>query len=277
MASPESPTPVSGESGAPPMRSGVSAAGLSVVEFAALLPLLAVALYERGSEWLWVLIAAVAAALICQRIFAEGRGRRFVPDGIVAAIACAIVLPVTTPLWQVAIALAFGIVVGQEIFGGRGWNFLNVGTVALAFFIFSFPGRPLEILSPVMGLAVVPGAVLLLAAGLMSPRVLIGAFAGLLLTAAAMVGEPASVAPVSASFVFALVFFAADPVSAASTNQGRSIYGVFFGGLVALLSRGGAATVETAVFAALISGVFAPLIDTVVVQLNVYRRGRRHG
>ena len=46
----------------------------------------------------------------------------------------------------------------------RGRNFLNPATVALAFFMFSFPGKPFEVLTPAIGLSVVPGALLLLLA-----------------------------------------------------------------------------------------------------------------
>ena len=164
-----------------PVRSVTSVRVLSILEFLALLPPSGVAASERGVGWLWVLFAAVIATLLWQRIFAEVRRRPFIPDSIIAAIACSIVLPASAPLWQVALALSFGIVVGQEIFGGRGRNFLNPAMVALAFFMFSFPGRPLEVLTPAIGLSVIPGALLLLAGGLISWRIVVGAAVGLLL------------------------------------------------------------------------------------------------
>lgn len=260
-----------------PVRSGTSARSLSVLEFSALLAPLIVAAFERESQWLWVLLVATIAVLLWQRVFAEVRGRPFTPDGVVTAIACAIVLPSSTPLWQVALSLSFGIVVGQEIFGGRGRNFLNPATVALAFLIFSYPDRPLEVLSPAIGLSVIPGAALLLVGGLISPRVIVGAVVGLLLTATLVNTTPLAANMLPAGFIFGLVFFAADPVAAASTNAGRWVYGVFFGTMVALLAGGGAVRVETVVSAALLASVFAPLIDSGILKLNAYQRGRGYG
>ena len=98
-----------------PVRSATGMRTLSALEFAALLPPAAVAVFERGLEWLWIPGIAVFVVLIWQRIFAEVRGRSFTPDGIVTALACAIVLPASASLWQVALALSFGIVIGQEV------------------------------------------------------------------------------------------------------------------------------------------------------------------
>lgn len=276
MVSRNRTTQLPAEIGVPPVHSGTSTRALSVLEFVALLAPLVVSALERGSEWLWVLLVAIISVLLCQRVFAEVRRRRFTPDGIVTAIACAIVLPTTIPLWQVALSLGFGIVVGQEIFGGRGRNFLNPGTVALAFFLFSFPSWTLEMLSPAIGLSVIPGALLLLTTGLISPRVIFGAVAGLLLTAALTTKAPLTADMVSASFIFSLVFFAADPVAAASTNTGRWIYGVFVGTSAALLAGGCAPRVETIVSAGLLAGVLAPLLDSGILEFNAYQRGRRN-
>ena len=48
-------------------------------------------------------------------------------------------LPATIPLWQVAIGIAFGVIVGKEIFGGTGRNFLNPALTARAFLYFAYP------------------------------------------------------------------------------------------------------------------------------------------
>lgn len=50
-------------------------------------------------------------------------------------------LPPSTPLWQVAIAISFGVVIGKEIFGGTGRNFLNPALVARAFLFFAYAGQ----------------------------------------------------------------------------------------------------------------------------------------
>ena len=49
-------------------------------------------------------------------------------------------LPPTLPLWQAAIAISFGVVIGKEVFGGTGMNIFNPALVARAFLFFSYPG-----------------------------------------------------------------------------------------------------------------------------------------
>lgn len=51
------------------------------------------------------------------------------------------IVPVTTPLWQLAIATAFAVIIGKEVFGGTGMNFLNPALVARAFLFFAYPTR----------------------------------------------------------------------------------------------------------------------------------------
>ena len=59
-------------------------------------------------------------------------------------VTCALiplVMPPTIPLWQVAVATSFGIVIGKEIFGGVGMNIFNPALVARAFLFFTYPAR----------------------------------------------------------------------------------------------------------------------------------------
>ena len=51
------------------------------------------------------------------------------------------IVPVTTPLWQLALAVAFAVIIGKEVFGGTGMNFLNPALVARAFLFFAYPTR----------------------------------------------------------------------------------------------------------------------------------------
>ncbi|MDA3916379.1 MAG: NADH:ubiquinone reductase (Na(+)-transporting) subunit B [Deltaproteobacteria bacterium] len=51
------------------------------------------------------------------------------------------ILPATIPLWQVALGISFGIVIGKEIFGGVGKNILNPALTARAFLFFAYPGQ----------------------------------------------------------------------------------------------------------------------------------------
>ena len=50
-------------------------------------------------------------------------------------------LPPTVPLWQVALGISFGVVLGKEVFGGTGKNFLNPALTARAFLYFAYPGQ----------------------------------------------------------------------------------------------------------------------------------------
>jgi Na+-transporting NADH:ubiquinone oxidoreductase subunit B len=52
-----------------------------------------------------------------------------------------LILPPTIPLWQVAMGIAFGVIIGKEIFGGTGMNILNPALAARAFLFFAYPGQ----------------------------------------------------------------------------------------------------------------------------------------
>ena len=58
---------------------------------------------------------------------------------LVSGLLFPLTLPPTIPLWQVALGISFGIVVGKEVFGGTGKNFLNPALTARAFVYFSYP------------------------------------------------------------------------------------------------------------------------------------------
>ena len=57
----------------------------------------------------------------------------------VTSILFALTLPPDVPLWQVAVGISFGVVIGKEIFGGTGKNFLNPALTGRAFLFFAFP------------------------------------------------------------------------------------------------------------------------------------------
>lgn len=259
-----------------PARSAIGKRTLSALELAALVPPAIVVAFERGTDWLWVIGIAVFVTLIWQRVFAEARGLTLHPDGLIVAVACAIILPASAPLWQVVLTLTFGIVVGQEIFGTRGHNFLNPATVALAFFVFSFPASPLEPLSPAIGLAVVPGALLLLAGGVISWRILFGTTIGLAVGALIIAGQLPAMTAAFAGILFGTIFFAADPTAAASTNPGRWLHGVLFGVTSVALIADASTSINAVISAALIASLFAPLIDSAVIALKAYQRDQRN-
>ncbi len=260
------------------MRGEWTADRIAVAFIVAVLPPLVGALYEQGA----VLMLEIAVALLVtfgwQIVFAWSRHSMIGWDGIVIAIAFVVMLPAAVPLWQIAMALSFGVVIGEQIFGGRGRAFLNPATVGLTFLFFSFPAGAPGAASGLIGLATLPGAVLLVLLGLISWRVIVAAFTGFAVAGLlAGVTDPLALL-MSGSFAFGLIFLGCDPVSAAATNPGRLIYGGFIGAFtVALGAAGGAVETSAVVFAVLLGSIFAPVIDHTVVWLHAHRRRHRRG
>lgn len=251
---------------------------ISMFVLLALIAPLGMAFFEDGITLVPTLALALVLTLFWNIIFARLRLQTLTLDWAVSAISFALIAPPALPLWQVGLGVSFGIVVGEQIFGGRGWNFLSPAVVALAFLAFSFPDTQQIYRSDLFALAIIPGAILLLVAGLISWRILIGAALGL----GAIIwfaGYPdPSVKIMMGPLAFGLVFFACDPVSAASTNSGRWVYGLLSGLLIGLfgLPDGTFGTPTTLIFAILLASIFAPLIDYFVIAINAIRKRRRH-
>ncbi len=72
----------------------------------------------------------------------------------VTGILFPLILPPTTPLWQAALGISFGVVFAKEIFGGTGMNFINPALAARAFLFFAYPA---EISGDKVWTAVAPG------------------------------------------------------------------------------------------------------------------------
>lgn len=60
---------------------------------------------------------------------------------LVTGMLIPLIVPPTIPLWQVAMATVFGVLIGKEIFGGTGMNVLNVAMTARAFLYFAYPSQ----------------------------------------------------------------------------------------------------------------------------------------
>ncbi|MFO7831943.1 MAG: NADH:ubiquinone reductase (Na(+)-transporting) subunit B [Desulfuromonadaceae bacterium] len=72
-------------------------------------------------------------------VFAAARKRPIDAGFLVTAVLITLLLPPTVPLWQVVIATSFGVVIGREICGGIGMNFLNPALVAWVFLAMAYP------------------------------------------------------------------------------------------------------------------------------------------
>ena len=283
-----------------------------------LLPILAVT-YVVGGVW--------------EMIFAVVRKHEVSEGFLVTGLLVPLIVPPTIPLWQLAIATSFGVVIGKEIFGGTGMNIFNPALVIRAFLFFAYPvqisgdlvwvaaadgytaATPLAVIAEgaqetagvvteltaagftwwnmfvgsipgsvgeTSTLAILLGALLLVATGVGSWRVMLSMLLGgvamaLLLNLVAP--SPASFAAlpphyhlVMGGFAFGLVYMATDPVSAAATNFGKWIYGAVVGVLSILVRTVNPAYPEGAMLAILFMNMFAPLIDHYVVKANMRRR-----
>jgi Na+-translocating ferredoxin:NAD+ oxidoreductase RnfD subunit len=74
-------------------------------------------------------------------LFAVVRKHEINEGFLVTGLLFPLTLPPTIPLWQVALGISFGVVIGKEVFGGTGMNVLNPALVARAFLFFAYPAR----------------------------------------------------------------------------------------------------------------------------------------
>lgn len=88
-----------------------------------------------------IIVVSYVVGLFIEFLFAEIRHEQVSEGFIGTGIIISLIVPVTVPLWQLAIAVAFAVIIGKEVFGGSGYNFLNPALVARAFLFFSYPSH----------------------------------------------------------------------------------------------------------------------------------------
>jgi Na+-transporting NADH:ubiquinone oxidoreductase subunit B len=88
-----------------------------------------------------VYVVTMMAGGTWEVIFAIVRNHEVNEGFFVTSLLFALVLPPTIPLWQVAVGISFGVVIGKEVFGGTGKNFLNPALVGRAFLFFAYPAQ----------------------------------------------------------------------------------------------------------------------------------------
>jgi len=278
-----------------------------------------------------VYIVTLAAGGFWEVLFAVVRKHEINEGFFVTSLLFPLILPPLIPLWQVALGISFGVVIGKEVFGGTGRNFLNPALTARAFLYFAYskqicgdtvwvavdgvssatalgnmktadPATGISAIGDIswceaflgtvsgsMGetsvLACLIGAVLLIAMGIGSWKIMAGVLLGGmgLSTLFWLVGSETNpmfnLPPwwhlVLGGYAFGLVFMATDPVSAAMTEPGKWIYGILIG-VMAISIRVVGAYPEGIMLAILFGNVFAPTIDYYVVQANIKRRLARN-
>jgi Na+-transporting NADH:ubiquinone oxidoreductase subunit B len=83
----------------------------------------------------------LAAGGFWEMLFATIRRHEINEGFLVTSMLYALILPPDPPLWQVALGISFGVVIGKEVFGGTGKNFLNPALVGRAFLYFAYPAQ----------------------------------------------------------------------------------------------------------------------------------------
>jgi len=92
-----------------------------------------------GGLVLPIIIVSYGVGFFWEILFAVIRKHKISEGFLVTGILFPLTLPATIPLWQVALGISFGVVIGKEVFGGTGRNILNPALTARAFLFFSYP------------------------------------------------------------------------------------------------------------------------------------------
>jgi Na+-transporting NADH:ubiquinone oxidoreductase subunit B len=287
-----------------------------------------------------IVIVSYAVGLFWEILFAGIRRHPISEGFLVTGLLFPLTLPPTIPLWQVAVGISFGVVIGKEIFGGTGRNIFNPALTARAFIFFAYPAQmsgdavwvavrdssetvidavtgatPLAItaLAPtfeniesmlhasgytlsVMFTGLYPGsvgstsalccllgAVMLVAMGVASYRIMLGGVMGVLLTGLLMnfLAGPNSmpwlaVNPiyhlVAGGFAFGITYMATDPVTAPGLDGSRWIYGFLIGALTVLIRVLNPAFPEGVMLAILFMNIFASLLDYIGIRMRFAKR-----
>ena len=290
------------------------------------------------------IVVTYVVGLGIEFMVAQWRGEEIQEGFLVTGILIPLICPVETPLWMIAVATAFAVIFAKEVFGGTGFNIVNIALIARAVLFFSYPaqmsgdrvfiardqifglgynlpdtftgatplgqvatsaggsdilavsGDALSLWDMFLGLipgsvcetstlCILIGAAILLFTGIANWRVMFSVIAGgvvmgLIANATCTETYPASFLSVGeqlclGGFMFAAVFMATDPVTAARTTAGKYIYGFLIGVIAVIIRTYNNGYPEGAMLAVLLMNVFAPLIDWCVVQVNINRRLKR--
>lgn len=88
-----------------------------------------------------IIVVSYVVGLSIEFAFAQSKGHQVNEGFLVTGLLIPMILPVTTPLWMVAIATAFAVLIGKEAFGGTGMNIFNPALLARAFLFFAYPSH----------------------------------------------------------------------------------------------------------------------------------------
>ena len=104
-------------------------------------PAFAPAVVQGLIRFLPILIVTYAVGLGWEFLFAVIRRHEVSEGFLVSGFLVALIVPPSIPLWQLAVATTFGVIIGKEIFGGTGMNIFNPALVVRAFLFFAYPAQ----------------------------------------------------------------------------------------------------------------------------------------
>jgi len=88
-----------------------------------------------------IIIVSYITGLTIEFLFAQIRGHEVNEGFLVTGFLIPLIMPVTIPLWIVAVATAFAVIFGKEVFGGTGMNVFNPALLARVFIFFAYPSK----------------------------------------------------------------------------------------------------------------------------------------
>jgi len=186
-----------------------------------------------------IILVSYIVGFFWEILFAVVRKHPISEGFLVTGLLFPLTLPPTIPLWQVAVGISFGVVIGKEVFGGTGRNILNPALTARAFLFFAYPGK-------------MSGDTVWVAAK--AGEQVVDAFSGatpLAISALAESHESIETLLVKGDYVFAKLFLGSYPGSIGATSallcligaamlifMGIASYRIIFGGVSGVLFAG---------------------------------------
>ncbi len=86
-----------------------------------------------------LVVVSYGVGLLVEFIFAVIKGHEVEEGYLVTGMLVPLIVPIDTPLWMLAVAVVFGVIIGKEVFGGTGMNILNPALTIRAFLFFAYP------------------------------------------------------------------------------------------------------------------------------------------
>lgn len=86
-----------------------------------------------------IIVVSYVVGLGIEFIVAQMKGEEIQEGFLVTGMIIPLIVPIETPLWMIAVATAFAVIFAKEVFGGTGYNVVNVAIIARAFLFFSYP------------------------------------------------------------------------------------------------------------------------------------------